>query len=175
MLEGKSVMLAPLSADDVTDDYVPWFNDPTTFRFLGSKFGQTKSSVRDYISGLQPPNPMARIIWREDERHVGNLALQGFDPINRRMELGIVIGVAEARGKGLGREACSLIIQHAFDHLNLHKITAVTVVDNRGMTKVFTDLGCSIEGTLREHYFLEGGYQDMLCFGLLRRDFKPAH
>jgi RimJ/RimL family protein N-acetyltransferase len=43
------------------------------------------------------------------------------------------------------------------------------------MTKVFTDLGFVVEGTLREHYFLDSRYRDMLRFGLLRQDFKPAH
>jgi [ribosomal protein S5]-alanine N-acetyltransferase len=175
MLTGKLVMLAPLGVDEVTDDYVSWFNDPETFRYLGSKFGQTHASIRDYIKQVQAPNLMARIIRREDMKHVGNLALQDFDPVNRRMELGIVIGAADARGKGLGREACSLVIQHAFDHLNVHKITAGTVIDNAAMTKVFTELGFAIEGTLREHYYLEGGYKDMLRFGLLQREFKIAH
>jgi ribosomal-protein-alanine N-acetyltransferase len=175
MLNGKLVQLAPLGVDDVTEDYVSWFNDPETFRFLGSKFGQTQALVRDYIGQIRPPNLMARILRREDQRHVGNLALQGFDPINRRMELGIVIGVADARGKGFGRDACSVIIEHAFDHLNVHKITAGTVVGNAGMAKVFTQLGFAVEGTLREHYFLEGRYHDMLRFGLLRPDFKQAH
>ena len=175
MIEGKAVRLTPLTPDDISDEYVAWFNDPETFRFLGSKFGQTTASVREYVAGIRPPNLLARIIRREGMRHVGNIALQGFDPINRCMELGIVIGVAEARGKGLGREACSLIAQYAFDHLNVHRITAGTVVDNAGMTKVFTGLGFAVEGTLREHYFLEGSYHDMLRFGLLRKDFRPAH
>lgn len=171
MLEGRLVTLAPLDVDDITDDYVGWFNDPATFRFLGSKFGQTRSSVRRYVEKIQEPNLICRIIDKTGSRHVGNIALTGFDPIHRRAELGIVIGVAEARGKGFGKEACGLLVRYAFDHLNLHKITAGTVAGNDAMKKVFLDLGFTIEGTLAQHYFLEGRYCDYHRFALFRERF----
>lgn len=176
MLEGKKVMLAPLDPGEVNAEYVSWFNDPMTFRFLGSKFPQTMTSVRQYVEGVKPPNLICRILWKEREQlHVGNISLYNFSPAHRRMELGIVIGAPEARGKGLGRDACSLVIQHAFDHLNLHKVTAGTVRENGGMTKVFLDLGFVIEGTLLEHYYLEQRYHDYHVFGLIRDRFKPSH
>ena len=175
MLESRQVRLVPLDPADISDDYVGWFNDPETFRFLGTKFGQTRTSVRQYVESIRAPNLMCKIVWKDGDRHVGNLALHGFQPVNRRMELGIVIGSGEARGKGLGREACSLLIQHAFEHLNLHRVTATAVVDNVPMKKVFLDLGFVIEGTLREHFYLEGRYRDMYWFGLLRPEFKPCH
>ncbi len=175
MLEGRRVKLAPLDVSDITSDYVNWLNDPATFEFLGSKFPQTVTSVRRYVESLSHPNFISRIIRCEDDVHVGNIAMNGFSTVNRRMELGIMIGDPSARGKGLGREACSLAIEHVFDHLNVHKVTAGTVVDNAGMTHVFQALGFVIEGTLREHYALRGGYRDYHVFGLLREQFVPCH
>jgi diamine N-acetyltransferase len=175
MLEGRLVILQPLNAEDVTDEYIGWFNDPETFRYLGTKFGQTRSSIRKYIEQLSAPNILCRILEKSSSIHIGNISLHEFDPINRRMELGIVIGVPEARGKGFGREACGLMAAFGFDHLNLHKITAGTVVDNVGMTRVFESLGFKIEGTLAEHYYLEGRFHDVHRFGLLREHFRPSH
>ncbi len=174
MLEGRLVGLEPLEPDGITDDYVSWFNDPETFRYLGTKFGQTRGSVRKYVESIQPPNFISRIIQKSDRTYVGNIALHEFDAMNRRMEVGIVIGPPEARGKGLGREACSLVIAFGFDHLNLHKITAGTVAGNVGMSKVFESLGFTLEGTLAEHFYLEGRYHDVYRFGLLRERFRPA-
>ena len=175
MLEGRRVRLAPLDVADITSDYVSWLNDPATFEFLGSKFPQTATSVRRYVESVAPPNFLCRIIRQADDAHVGNIGMSGFSTVNRRMELGIMIGDPSARGQGLGREACSLAVEHAFDHLNLHKVTAGTVVENAGMTKVFQTLGFTIEGTLREHYALRGGYRDYHVFGLLRNQFVPCH
>jgi [ribosomal protein S5]-alanine N-acetyltransferase len=174
MLEGHSVVLAPLGVDDVTDEYANWFNDLETSLYLGSKFGQTRATVRQYVEGIKPPNLLCKILAKENARHIGNIALQEFNPVHRRMELGIVIGVSEARGRGIGREACSLLIDYAFNHLNLHKITAGTVDDNVAMKKVFLDLGFTIEGTLIEHWFVNGRYHDMYRFGLLKPNFTPG-
>ena len=174
MLEGTSILLEPLDVADVSQDYVSWINDPDTYRYLGTKFGQTPSSVRRYVEGIRPPNMLCKIIRKADRTHVGNIALHHFDPVHRRMEIGIVIGVADARGKGFGREACSLLVQFGFDHLNLHKITAGTVTDNIGMMRVFQSLGFTIEGTLIEQFFLEGRYHDVHRFGLLRSVFRPV-
>jgi RimJ/RimL family protein N-acetyltransferase len=174
MLTGPNVALAPLDPSQVTDEYVSWFNTVETFRYLGSKFPQTPTSVRGYVASLQPPNFMSRIMLKDSGAHVGNIALQGFHPVHRRMELGIVIGDPAARGHGVGREACSLAVAYAFGHLNLHKITAGTVADNGGMTKVFLALGFDIEGTLKQHYFVGDGYRDYHVFGVTRGQFKPA-
>jgi RimJ/RimL family protein N-acetyltransferase len=173
MLIGSGVSLDALDVSQVSDAYVSWFNDPATFRFLGSKFPQTPASVREYVASVRAPNFICRIVTNDDGAHVGNIAMYNFHPVHRRMELGIVIGAASSRGRGIGREACRLAIAHAFEHLNVHKITAGAVGDNTPMARVFTSLGFVVEGTLREHYFLGDHYRDYHVFGLLRSQFTP--
>lgn len=173
MLESESISLIPLDPADVSETYVSWLNDPATFRFLGTKFGQTQASVRRYVEKITPPNLLCKIVRKSDQGHVGNITLHQFDPIHRRMEIGIIIGDPSARGQGLGREACGTIARFGFDHLNLHKITAGTVVENAAMTRVFTSLGFTIEGRLREHFSLDGAFHDVYRFGVLRAEFRP--
>lgn len=173
MLEGALVRLEPLAADAVTDEYVSWLNDPEVFRYLGTKFGQTPASVTRYVESVQAPDLLCKIVEKASNAHVGNISLHSIHPVHRCAELGIMIGSANARGKGYGREACRLLIAYGFDHLNLHKITAGTVVANAAMTQVFLGLGFVIEGTLAQHFYLEGQYHDIHRFGLLRAAFAP--
>jgi ribosomal-protein-alanine N-acetyltransferase len=173
VLEGTLVRLEPFDSAEVTDEYVSWLNDPETFRFLGTKFGQTRATAREYVEGVQAPDILCRIVERAQRRHVGNIALHQIHPIHRSAELGIMIGAADARGKGFGREACRLIIEYGFDHLNLHKITAGTVDKNVAMKQVFLGLGFAIEGTLVQQFYLEGAYHDIFRFGLHRGSFRP--
>ena len=174
MLESSRVILAPLDGEDISDEHIQWFNDPATFLYLGTKFGQTKSTVKAYVQSIKPPNLICKIVVKPDHRYVGNIALQHFDSVHRRMELGIVVGVVDARGKGIGKQACSLIIKYAFEHLNVHKITAGTVAENISMDKAFRDLGFKVEGRLLEHWYVEGKYHDVYRYGLLGPDFKPV-
>ena len=175
MLEGKSVILTPVDPENIAAQHVAWLNDPETFRYLGTKFAQTSQTVRRYVEALQYPNMICRIIDKSTREYVGNVALNSYQPIHRRMEIGIVIGEPSARGRGLGTAACSLLIQYAFDHLNLHKVTAGTVDGNVAMKRAFLSLGFRIEGTLIQDYFVEGQYRDTLRFGLLRDEFRPRH
>ncbi|GMV21734.1 MAG: hypothetical protein AMXMBFR57_16830 [Acidimicrobiia bacterium] len=173
MLDGPLIRLEPLGVDDVTAEYVSWLNDPETYRYLGTRFGQTSASVRRYVERIQSPDLICKIVRKSDDRHVGNVTLHQFDAVNRRMEIGIIIGDRSARGQGLGRQACSAIAAFGFDHLNLHKITAGTVVENQAMTRVFTSLGFGIEGRLVEHFYSEGRFHDVLRFGVRRSQFRP--
>ena len=174
MLESSRVILVPLDGEDISDEYIQWFNDPDTFRYLGTKFGQTKSTIKTYVQSIKPPNLICKIIVKPDRQYVGNIGLQHFDLVHRRMELGIVIGVAAARGQGIGKQACSLMIKYAFEHLNVHKVTAGTVAENTSMDKVFRDLGFKVEGKFIEHWYVENKYHDVYRYGLLGPDFKPV-
>src|SRR6266542_3818400 len=108
MLENQRLTLIPLEAAEVSLEYVSWLNDPAVFRFLGTKFGQTRASVVRYVESFVPPNVLCKIVVKEQNRHVGNIALHMYDSVHRHMETGILIGPAEARGKGYGRDACEL-------------------------------------------------------------------
>jgi RimJ/RimL family protein N-acetyltransferase len=101
MLETSRVTLIPLDTEDIAEEYVQWFNDPATFLYLGTKFGQTRSTIKMYLQSIKPPNLIAKIMVKPDCKYVGNIALQDFDPIHRRMELGIVIGESEFRSRGV--------------------------------------------------------------------------
>ena len=174
MLEGDHVILTPFGSADVSDAYLAWLNDPDTLRYLNLHFGQTRESVLEYVASFRPPNLLCQIRLKPDSIHVGNISLSRFEPVHRHAELGIAIGVPQARGRGIGTEACSLLIQHAFDRLNLHRVTAGTVIDNVAMTKVFLKLGFKVEGTLRAHHYLDGRYTDAHRFGLIRDEFIPV-
>jgi RimJ/RimL family protein N-acetyltransferase len=174
MLENAKVRLLPFDVEDISDEYIEWLNDPVTTRFLDTKLGQTRSMVRAYVQSFTPPNVLMRIVWKPSNTHVGNVSLHSFQPIHRRIELGIMIGRASERGKSIGRQACSLIAGYAFDQLGVNKITAGTVIENGGMSRVFLDLGFTVEGTLAKHFYLEGEYHDVRIFGLLRESFRTC-
>jgi RimJ/RimL family protein N-acetyltransferase len=64
-------------------------------------------------------------------------------------EIGIEIDDETLRGKGIGREAVSLITGHLFEGEDAHRVQATTDVDNTAMRRVLEVLGYTDEGTLR--------------------------
>jgi len=81
------------------------------------------------------------IISKSDNFHIGNIGLHNIDWFYRKAELGIIIGERNYQGKGLATEAVKLLLKHAFQRLNLHKVYLRTEEENERAIKMFTAAG----------------------------------
>lgn len=78
-------------------------------------------------------------------------------------------------GRGIMTEAVNAIVQFGFEKLQLNRIEADTDARNPASGRVLEKAGFIQEGHQREHFYDSGAYQDLLLYGLLRRDYEAAH
>lgn len=52
-----------------------------------------------------------------------------------------------------------------FQHLNLHRIYLHVFESNKRAIRCYEKAGFAIEGTLRDHHFAKGKYEDVLIMG----------
>jgi len=112
----------------------------------------------------------------DDGRLLGSIGLHELDEINRSARLGCMIYHPDDRGKGHGSHAIKLMLRAAFTRLDLHKIY-VQILANHGGRALdwWQRLGFTVEGTMREEYFLNDAWRDMLRLSILRREWEaPA-
>ena len=88
-------------------------------------------------------------------------------------EIGLAL-LPEYRGRGLGTAAQLLMVRHLFDCTLAHRLEAQTDVDNIAEQLALERAGFRQEGVLRGARFREGGWRDMLMYGLLRTDAGPG-
>lgn len=100
---------------------------------------------------------------------VGLAQLDAIDPIHRHAMLGIYIGEPAERGRGAGKSATIELIEYGFRDLNLRKLFLHVNRSNLSATKLYESLGFTIEGELREHYFHDGDWDDILVMSLFRK------
>lgn len=74
--------------------------------------------------------------------------------------------------KGIATEAVSLVVQFAFETLNLHRLEAFIAPENRGSIRVVEKIGFQQEGLMRELLFINGKWVDHYMYALLQRDHK---
>ena len=86
-------------------------------------------------------------------------------------ELGVRVFDRNKRGVRLTLAGRALL-QHGFDKLNLERIYCGMAATNVGMKKLAGALGMSLEGTRRQHLFLDGARVDVCDYGILRGEFK---
>ena len=65
----------------------------------------------------------------------------------------------------------SLLIDYAFNGLDLKKISLEVISENNKAVNLYKKVGFMHEGTKREDYFLDGKRFDVSIYGMLRDEF----
>lgn len=107
-----------------------------------------------------------------DGEVVGAVRLFNFDRFAGHAEAGINLA-PEARGRGIGTAAISQLVEFGFVRCNLRRIHLQAIESNVGALRSYAKAGFVVEGRLREHAWVRGGYEDIVLMAILRSDRPP--
>ena len=169
-LEGKKVILRPVTREDLRGPYSDWINNRQTDVF--TEHAEFPHTVEDLERYYQQRSSSSSHVWlaiveRQSNKHVGNIELSEINWIHRKAKFAILVGDPDAQGKGLGFEASELLFDHAFSKLNLHRIEIGVHVENRASIAYVKKLGFVEEGRLREAFTRKGAFHDIVILSLL--------
>jgi [ribosomal protein S5]-alanine N-acetyltransferase len=174
-LKGQRIHLRALMEKDLTDTYLQWLNDEEVCRSNSHAiFPNTERKMKAYFETLQngTQQVVLAIIHSENEKHIGNVALQNINWVSRNAEFAILLGDKDFWGGGYGEEAAKLIVEYGFDRLNLHRIYCGTFQENKSMVKLAAKLKMKEEGKRREAIYKSGSYLDIHEYGVLRSEYQ---
>ncbi|HDR2891583.1 TPA: GNAT family N-acetyltransferase [Enterobacter asburiae] len=77
-----------------------------------------------------------------------------------------------AQGKGYGFESLQALCDFAFTQGGIRRLTATVTAGNIASRALLEKSGFSLEGELRESYFLSGHWHNDWLFGLLKHEFQ---
>ena len=103
-----------------------------------------------------------------DKQPVGYLILAGLKDPNQSIELKRI--VITDKGKGYGSQALRLVLKHAFEELEAHRVWLDVKNYNQRAKKLYEAHGFVVEGVLRECLKTEEGY-DLLIMSVLRQSY----
>jgi diamine N-acetyltransferase len=178
MIYGKRVRLRAIERSDLAE-YHKWLNDPDVTEGLWHYLPLSMDDEDGWFEKMRAQDAEQRplaIEIRQDEmwRLAGNVGLMDLRWANRSAELGIFIGDKTLWDQGYGTEAVELMLQHAFDTLNLYRVYLRVYATNRRAQRSYQKAGFQPEGTLREAVFRHGRYVDMHIMGILRPEWRAA-
>ncbi len=171
-LKSDRIHLRPLEVDDAALCQ-HWVNDPDTRETLLMYRPMNKLGERKFIENVSNQEDAVHfgIGLNESGELIGVIGLHMIRWKDRVGELGLFIGEANQRGRGLGTEAMELILEYGFSTLNLNRIQLFVFPFNETAIKLYKRLGFVHEGIQREGTFKSGRYVDHLLYGLLAREY----
>jgi [ribosomal protein S5]-alanine N-acetyltransferase len=176
-LAGSQVYLRALERADLNETYLAWLNDPEVTRYLETGvFPSTLEDLEKFyetVTGSRSQVILA-IVDKKSDRHIGNVKLGPIDWIHRRAVFGILIGEKKFWGRGIGEEVTRLMVEYAFQRLNLNRVTLGVTAEHQPAVRCYEKVGFRVEGRIREDLFKDGEYKDRLWMGLLRSEYLAA-
>jgi len=165
VLKGGLVSLAVPVREDVKKAWV-WWNDREVRRFLTSPheifFYEDEIEWYEALRREKRKEKVFSIIENASGSVIGFIGLRKIDHYNGHAEVGYFIA-REHWGYGYATEAVKLVLEYAFEWLNLRKVYAYVYAPNEPSIKVLEKNGFSVAGRLKEHHYLPGeGFVDEL-------------
>jgi [ribosomal protein S5]-alanine N-acetyltransferase len=171
-LIGTKIYLRPLEREDA-EQCVAWFNNPEITRTLLAYRPINLQAEHEFLDKAPQSEHdlVLGIAVRDSNRLIGGTGLHQIDFKNRHAGFGITVGAKEEWGKGYGTEATRLMVQHAFETLNLNRVWLHVYEYNQRGLRVYERIGFQKEGVLRQDTYREGRYWDTIVMSILRAEW----
>ena len=172
-LSGRLVDLVPPEVEDA-EPLSRWLNDPAVWMPFARLWPTNVEAERQWIAAqLSRRDELNFMIFeRASGKPVGLAGLRSLDAANATARLGILVGEAGSRGKGLGTEATALLVSYGFDFLGLRRVNLSVLATNAPAIRVYEKLGFVREGLERKAVLRNGEYVDVVHMGLFREEFR---
>ena len=172
MLNGKKISLRPLEFEDY-QLIVNWHND-TNIKYLTMMhpFPVPQASEKEWIENIITNKSNLQVYFGiellETNALVGIICLKPINYLHNNAKVGIFIGDASYRSRGIGMEAMQLVLEYGFKQLNLIKINLEVIESNIAAIKLFDKMGFIKEGILKKQFFFNDKYFDVLLMSYFK-------
>ncbi len=174
-LSGQKVNLRPYDKEKDLKNCLRWVSDPEIRRYFPT-FMQFPHTLKTEADELEPltsgTGNCFLIIETLDAKSIGTIGLFSIDWVNRTAETGTLIGKKEYQNKGYGADAKMILLNYAFNSLNLRKITATVLSDNKKSLSYNKKCGYQSEGIRKKQSFRNGKYHDEILIAVFKEDFQ---
>ncbi len=109
-------------------------------------------------------------LW-DGERMAGYFLIREKEVEAKWAEIGYMLG-QEWQRRGITTRLCALLIEELFSNQGMQKVVICCNDDNLASMRVAKKLGFALEGNLRNHSVVNGKLRNLLCFGLLKEEWR---
>lgn len=175
MLIGEKIILRPLKIEDLEKTH-QWRNNLEMIKLTqGIRFPKTLEMDKEWFENALNDKSNRNIYFGIDEIETGDfigiIQLNNIDYISGTAIWGFIIGDKNKQGKGYSNEFTKLVLDYIFRQLNLNKVISYIVEYNSASLKLFSKNHFVREGILKNHFFIDGKYNDIVIMSLFKEEY----
>lgn len=165
----NNLRLQPLEKEDLEFVYKMRTNPDVMDYWFEEPYTTLEKLTKTYEAGQDSDLHRQFILYHLKEK-IGYLGIFDIDDRHRNAEFAIMIDPSR-QGKGYATEASRLVVEYGFNQLNLHKLFLYVDTLNEKAIHIYQKVGFQIEGELKEHFFVNGSYHNVLFMSMFQEDF----
>jgi len=151
-----------------TEFFVQWAGTAFTYPL-------DKAQLEAHLAEAEGPEASRRLfaaVDDENEEVVGHVELSRVDRANRSATVArLLVGEPSARGKGIGAQIVSRILDKAFREMDLHRVDITVLELNVAAIRMYGGLGFKTEGHFVEARRVGGKYWNVYYMAMLKEEW----
>lgn len=175
---GKKIYLRAPVEDDVTGNWYQWLSDPEITAFLGERWWpNTIESQRAFFESIKDSKDrlLLAVCDVKTDLQIGVCNLSSISWVHRNADVALIIGDKNYRNGAYAIETLSLLLQIAFDRINLLNLKSAHMSSNPYTPLLEKMFGFTEAGRLSGFMFSKGEYVDLVITQLKRQDWAKRN
>jgi len=169
---GNNIYLRELEESDASQKYCDWLNNPIVNKYLETR----ESSIKELKKYIKEKNEEVNckffgIFDIENDNHIGNIKLEPIDFNKKFAILGILIGDKNYWSKGIGYESARLLLDYAFNELNLDSLELGVISEQLSAINLYEKIGFKKINLEKNSINHNGKLYDKLIMQIKKSDF----
>ena len=157
------------------DTIVKWVNTEAVTQYLSDSliYPISRADEAKWLESVTVTNHREKVFAIEtlDKELVGSVGLHNINWVERKAELGIMIGEPRFWGQGYGSDAVREILRIAFEKMNLNRVYLRVFENNPRAIRVYEKCGFQKEGVLRQDHYFGRCYSDTFVMAILKQEY----
>ncbi len=167
--------IRPLEMKDL-DNIMSWINNKSIVSDFANIKRMSRESEQKFLEQILA-SATDKLFAIEDENgvYIGDIGVHQIDLAAGIGRLAIIIGNPAYHGRGYAQSAVKEMLKLMFEEYNFRKIWLMVKDNNQKGLHLYKKCGFKIEGLLKEGYYSNGKYYDMIKMAILKQDYKKMH
>lgn len=170
MMNHEITRLRPMLDSDL-ELVLSWRNHPDIRRYMYTQHEISLDEHTNWFNKASMDPTYSLLIFEVGNRPLGFVNIQ----IIKDMVADWGFYTSPDAPKGIGLKLGKSALDYAFNNIGLHKLCGQALGYNEASKRFHLRLGFNEEGLLKQHHFDGHKYHDVICFGLIKSDYKQIN